>query len=267
MKPKLILQLALVLGGVSLAGSAAAQSSAKSEPSHGFPILPPITNANPSVRHPISVRVPTKLKIERTADTLSVQIDTNSFESTNLTIGTNMVTGVQVESFVYAVGEKRPGVRFFEGLDFNFFNLNSEVWHTKSGGIPFPGKKYVVEIDLVAFETDIPPQHEWMPQGSKNYKVLWRRTLKQTVDDTATFMQDILKKIEQQFPELGSLGRTHGTSSRTEVWNGEEYASGGFVLLKRPQIPSQRFSQGAETALSGFACHNLPLCFFWRRAT
>jgi hypothetical protein len=43
-------------------------------------------------------------------------------------------------------------------------------------------QKYVVEMDLTVFETDIPPQHMWHPQGSKNYKVLWQRTLRQTVE-------------------------------------------------------------------------------------
>jgi hypothetical protein len=64
------------------------------------------------------------------------------------------------------------------GLD---FNLGVDYWHTKQDGIPVPGKKYVVEIDLTAFETDIPPQHDWEPHG-KNYKVLWQRTLIQSVE-------------------------------------------------------------------------------------
>jgi hypothetical protein len=63
-----------------------------------------------------------------------------------------------------------------DGLD---FNLGTRFWHTKPDGIPLPGKKYVIEVELTIFETDVPPQHDWCPHG-KNYKVLWRRTLKQT---------------------------------------------------------------------------------------
>jgi hypothetical protein len=42
-------------------------------------------------------------------------------------------------------------------------------------------QKYIVEMDLTVFETDIPGQHMWDPH-SKNYKVLWQRTLKQIVE-------------------------------------------------------------------------------------
>jgi len=181
MNPKLLLCLALVLSGGLSGNFAAVQSSAKADKWQPFQIIPPITNADPSIRCPVSVRVPTKLKIERTSDTLSETIDTNSFESTNLMVGTNMVTGVEGKIYVYPEGESRPangGDSLSSGLD---FNLGVDYWHTKQDGIPLPGKKYVVEIDLAAFETDIPPQHDWEPYG-KNYKVLWRRTLKQTIE-------------------------------------------------------------------------------------
>lgn len=180
MNPKIILGLALVLSGGLFDHFAAAQSSAKSDQWHGFPILPPITNANPSIRLPLLVHVPTEIKVERTTDTLSVEIDTNSFESTNLMVGTNMVTGVQNEIYVYPEGEPRPANGGY-GLGGTDFNLGTNFWHTKQEGIPLPGKKYVVELDLTVFETDIPPQHMWRPQGSKNYKILWQRTLKQIV--------------------------------------------------------------------------------------
>ena len=181
MNPKLLLCLALVLSGGLFGCFAIAQDSAKTDQWQPFQILPPITNADPSIRCPVSVRVPTKLKIERTSDTLSETIDTNSFESTNLMVGTNMVTGVESKIYVYPEGESRPangGLGLSSGLD---FNLGVGYWHTKQDGIPLPGKKYVVEMDLAAFETDIPPQHDWEPYG-KNYKVLWRRTLKQTIE-------------------------------------------------------------------------------------
>jgi hypothetical protein len=240
MKLKLILCLALVLGGVSLAGSTAAQNSSNSL-AEMFAIIPPITNADPSIRHSVSVRIPTKLKIERSADTLSVTIDTNGFDSTNLMVGANMITGVERRLFIYAEGDTKP-TNGSGGLEGGLtFNLGTGYWHAKSDNLPLPGKRYVVEMDLAVFETDIPAQHMWDPQGSKNCKVLWRQTLKQTVGDTATFLQDILMKIAQQLPELGAMGRTNGTSSPAEAWNGEEYASGGFVLLESPRYPPGNF--------------------------
>jgi hypothetical protein len=181
MKPNLILCLALVLSGGLFGCSAIAQSSAKHDQWQPFQIIPPITNANPSIRYQISVRFPTKLKIERASDTISETIDTNAFESTNLMVGTNMVTGVESKIYVYPEGESRPangGLGLSSGLD---FKLGVCYWHTKQDGIPLPGKKYVVEIDLAAFETDIPPQHMWSPHGKK-YKILWEQTLKQIVE-------------------------------------------------------------------------------------
>ena len=179
-RPKLILCLALGLYGVFLGCSTTAQSSAKLDKWEGFPILPPIVDADPSIRHSISVRVPTRLKVERTTDMLSVSVDTNSFESTNLTVGTNMITGLQSEWFVYPVGEARPanGRRGLSGLT---FGVGTSFWHSKPDGIPQARKSYTVEMDFTAFETDVPPQHMWNPQG-KNYKILWQRTLKQTVE-------------------------------------------------------------------------------------
>lgn len=181
MKFKLLLSLALVLSGSLFDSSSTAQSAPKSVQWPG-PSLPPVAGADPSIRHPISVKIPTRLKLERTADTLSVAIDTNSFESTNLLVGTNMVTGIRSDWYVYPVGQARPakGRAGFSGLQ-NFYSVRMvNYWHTQPDGIPQAGKSYVVEVDLVAFETDVPPQHMWNPYD-KNYRILWKRTLKQTV--------------------------------------------------------------------------------------
>ena len=181
MNSKPILCLALVLSGGLFSCCTTAQSSAESEPFRGFPILPPIRNADPSIRLPLLVHVPTRLKIERTTDMLSVEIDRTSLEATNLMVGTNMVTGVQSGLYVFPEGQPRPahGGYGLGGVD---FNLGKSFWHTKQEGIPLQGKKYVVELDLTVFETDVPPQHMWSPQGSKHYRVLWQRTLKETVE-------------------------------------------------------------------------------------
>ena len=180
MKPGILLCLALLSGGGFSGCSTAGQRSAGSEHWNGFPILPPIANANPSIRLPLVVHVPTRLKIERTTDMLSLEIDRSSLEATNLTVGTNMVTGVESRIYVYPEGELRPedGGYSLGGAD---FNLGTRFWHAAQEGIPRPGKRYIVEADLVVFETDIPPQHMWSPYG-KNYAVLWKRSLKQTVE-------------------------------------------------------------------------------------
>jgi hypothetical protein len=145
-------------------------------------VLPPIPDAAPSVRHEVIVGVPTRLKVKRTADTLSITVDRDSLEMTSIMMGSNMVTGVRSELFVYSEGEARPtqGRRYglSGGVD---FNLGASILNTRQEDIPMPGTKYVIEMDLAIFETDIPPQHMWSPQ-SKNYRMLWERTLKEPVE-------------------------------------------------------------------------------------
>ena len=134
-----MLCLALVLSG-GLFDFAIAQNLSKSSPWNGFPILPPLTSADASIRCPVSIRVPTELKVQRTSDTLSVTIDTNSFASTNLLVGTNMVTGVESKIYVYPEGASRPaigGLGLSSGLD---FNSGVRYWHARQDGIRCPGK-------------------------------------------------------------------------------------------------------------------------------
>jgi hypothetical protein len=131
------------------------------------------------VRHALLVQVPTRLEIERTTDRLSITVDRNSFEPAQVMVGTGMLTGVQRELFVYRAGEQRTA--FSSGLGGIDFNVGTDSVNRKLNGIPVPGETYVVGMDLAIFETDIPPQHLWSPY-SKNFRILWRRTLHQTVE-------------------------------------------------------------------------------------
>lgn len=65
--------------------------------------------------------------------------------------------------------------------------------------------------------------------------------------------KEIFNKIEQQVPELGSTGMTTGTLSSSEIWHGDEYASGGFFLLKNPTYISKEFSRlkGMSSGIPG----------------
>jgi hypothetical protein len=124
--------------------------------------------------------VPTKLTIERTSDVISITVDRDSFEPAEITVGSRMLTGVQRELYIYRVGEPRPA-RSRLGLGGPDFNIGTDFVNAKLNGIPVPGESYVVEIDLAIFETDIPAQHFWSPEGGK-YMVLWTRTLSQVVE-------------------------------------------------------------------------------------
>jgi hypothetical protein len=162
-----------------------------------------IFKANPSIRHAVSIRVPTKLKIGRTADMLTLEIDENSFVPARLSVGTNMWTGFDRHVFVYPFGGKRP-VNQSDLADDNgnsvnvdsdiftvcngmkigneYFSFGKQNFDVKEDGLSLPGRKYIVEMDSAIFELEPDWQDYSNPQRSKTYKILWRQTLKQTVE-------------------------------------------------------------------------------------
>ena len=147
----------------------------------GLPVLPAIAAADPAIRHPVPLTAPARLLIHRLAGSLTVAADTNSFTTTNLTVGTNMAIGTQSEWFIYPVGTPRPDHGDMELTGRFDFSISPPQWSAVSDHPPLPGKKYVVELALTAFETDIPAQHMWRPNAGSHYRVLWQRTLKQTI--------------------------------------------------------------------------------------
>ena len=146
-----------------------------------FPIIAPIADVDPSSRSQLLVKVPTKLAVGRTSDTLSITVDQTNLELTNIMVGSKMVTGIRNEIFVYPKGATRPLSGGRQGLSSSLdFNLGTAILNTSQDSIPVPGETYIVEMNLAIFETDIPPQHMWSPY-SQYYKVLWERALKQTI--------------------------------------------------------------------------------------
>lgn len=147
------------------------------------PRIPPTADANPAIRHPVDVRVPTALVVVRNADTASVGTDPATVETVHLTVGEHMTTGMQFERYVYPEGAARPAQGAFGlqgGLDFRGGRLEpvrlGALHPLKLDGI----QRYVVEIVLTWFETDQPADHMWSPQGPK-YRVLLTRTLRTVV--------------------------------------------------------------------------------------
>jgi hypothetical protein len=127
----------------------------------------------------MNVRVPAALSIARALDTLSVSVDPSSLADTTVTVDAGMVVGVESETVVFAIGQPRPasGRRGLQsGAD---FALGVDTWSASAEGLPTPGTKYVAEMRLVLFETNVPPQHEWDPHAGR-FEVLWTRTLRQS---------------------------------------------------------------------------------------
>jgi hypothetical protein len=196
MKPKLLLCLALVLSGGLFASIAPAQE------------------AGSSMRETYQISLPTNLLVKQIKGILRIQTDKQSLETTNLTIGTNMLVGIWCDVYVHESGTSRstnychslqPDDGVFmpnaseatSKLEFDSFTYywrpdgngiaqpawSSQPWiHSREGNV-VAGKEYTIEMDLTLFETNFKGRidRHWNPQSAGYYKVLWQRTLKQTV--------------------------------------------------------------------------------------
>jgi hypothetical protein len=95
-------------------------------------------------------------------------------------VGKKMTIGIKDEFRVYPEGDTRPvPYRTLSQGDIsrsNFLNSNQTL-STDHDGIPAQGKRYVVEHDIILFETDLPAQHMWNPESGKKYRVLWEQKL------------------------------------------------------------------------------------------
>jgi hypothetical protein len=126
----------------------------------------------------LSVRVPAALSVARAIDTLSVAVDPASLGLMQVTAHAGAFTGVETDVFVFARGEARPVLERHDGGSSVAFDLGSNTWNTTRDGVPEPGTKYIVEMQLVLFETDVAPAPKWDPHAG-NFRPLWTQTLRQ----------------------------------------------------------------------------------------
>jgi hypothetical protein len=160
--------------------SSPAATSQHTEPPVGFPEYPPIADAKPDVTNDVLVRVPTRLKLQRTADSLSIATDAAGYETITLKVGEKMVGGTRIEEFVYEEGAPPPAddgwvaTGMSDGLE---DVAHEDVRRAAQGGVPVPGRTYVVKLRITLFQTDVPAQHEWMPESGR-YRVLAERVVK-----------------------------------------------------------------------------------------
>jgi hypothetical protein len=125
------------------------------------------------------VRVPAALTLARALDTLTIAVDPASLAATQLAADPGMVIGVETDVVVFPQGGQRPAGGGRHGFSSGeSFDVGTDTWSTAHDGIPVPGVKYVAEMELVLFETDVPVGHLWDPHAGK-YVALWRRTLRQ----------------------------------------------------------------------------------------
>lgn len=149
-----------------------------------FSILPPIADAHPWPRHPLPISLPTQLTVEKTKDAGFVSFDTNSMIVTNLTVGTNMVVGVRIETAIVMTHFPQGMLVKNRSLTSGTNAFTGWIWRTRQAAeSPFhlPDLQHTIMVDVEIFETDVPPQHEWNPYGRK-YKTLWQQTLSRIIE-------------------------------------------------------------------------------------
>jgi hypothetical protein len=126
----------------------------------------------------VTVRVPAAARIARSLDTLTVSFDPGALAPVVLSAGPGMVVGMEVDTYVYPTGSACPideGTRALSAPpDVEDFTGT----YGAKDGIPAPGKRYSVDMDVTIFETDVPPGRDWNPHGER-YRALWTRTLHQ----------------------------------------------------------------------------------------
>lgn len=190
----------------------------------------------------LQVSVPTHLRIERTPDAVTVTIDRQTLESARLTVDEKMVTGVGSELRVYRANESRPAtpnrLGVTEGTD---FILGTDVLNANDRDFPVPQQKYIIEMVLTIFETDIPPRHQWQPSDGKQYKVLWHRTLTETVGSLPSNSQEPKTTVDQSAETAaGVLLRDEAPGGLSVVKDCERKSLVVFVL------PGEKAKQAGE---------------------
>lgn len=142
-----------------------------------FPELPPVRDADPSIRHVCRLQVPAKLLIESESDQVEIRDDTDSMQEVSITLGSKMILGVETKLSIFS-GEKRIEHRIglhsppsFGGRTSIFAGLQKTANSQRDLDVVY---------HITIFETDIPVQHGWMPKSGR-YKILWEGDIKALV--------------------------------------------------------------------------------------
>jgi hypothetical protein len=147
-----------------------------------FPVLPPVPTADPSIRCDKEFRVPTQLQVSQTGRSVGVEAAPGSLATVKVTVGKDMVTGLRHEVFVFRGAKlvlSGPGGLQSKPADNTYADIAVSIGEVGGKDLP-PSETYAVAVRLTLFETDIPPQHLWVPETGR-YKALWTRMLTREV--------------------------------------------------------------------------------------
>lgn len=137
-----------------------------------FETLEAIKDADPERRHSKILRMPSELIVESKKNGTHIGFDSTSVHTIKISVGHKMVVGCEWTLY------------YFDGTEQTVLRRNV------GGGLEtlLGGGRHVVQgldriaksqgslqliAELTVFETDIPPQHMWIPKEGR-YRPLWR---------------------------------------------------------------------------------------------
>ena len=122
----------------------------------------PVPDADPSRRHPVSISVPTGLRITRKGNESNYIF--TGFETARLTVGYKMITGVSEE------------VDSDKGTSISSSYGNPLPREIPAPHIGYSPHEIPARCRVTIFETDQPSGYHVEPSVGKFYRVLWTRT-------------------------------------------------------------------------------------------
>lgn len=126
----------------------------------------------------VEVRVPGALRVARGLDTLSVELDPEMLVKKSVRAQRKRTVGVAYTARVFERGQTKVQSERRGYVAGRGFDVGVLVWRSDRDLIPRSGKKYLVELHLVLFETDVPPGAHWSPRAG-HFHVLLEKTLRQ----------------------------------------------------------------------------------------
>ncbi len=137
-----------------------------------FQEIGPIEGADPERRHVETVAVPTALIVESKPNGTYVGFDQQSTCKLKLMVGHKMVVGCEWTLY-YFRGTERVELRRNTGGSLG--SLMDGGRHVVQGLQEIADVRGSLQLiaELSVFETDIPPQHMWMPKKGM-YQLLWK---------------------------------------------------------------------------------------------
>lgn len=137
----------------------------------------PSPSRDPTARR-VAVDVPAALRIARGLDTLSVELDPDLRADKTVQVAAKRTVGVAYTARVFERGRRHLVSQRRGYVAGRGFDLGKLVWRTDRDGLPRRDHKYLVEMHLVLFETDVPPSPGWHPRAG-HFHALLTRTLRQ----------------------------------------------------------------------------------------